>query len=120
MKTAGMKYSGKYEWVRTNMYWGVEQEVMPANMALSCVQCHESLKGERTCNRSHQNSRDVDFKTIAHKGTDFSYMPSKGRDVSHLFNTTDYIDFKSLGYKGDPIIHGGRFKKLPMGHKAEK
>jgi hypothetical protein len=75
----------------TNMYWGVEHEVMPANMALSCVQCHDSLKGERTCNRCHQDSRDVDFKSIAHKGTDFSYMASKGRDVSHLVGTTDYI-----------------------------
>jgi hypothetical protein len=37
---------------------------------------------------------------------------------SHLINTTDYIDFKALGYKGDPIIHGGRFKKLPMGYSA--
>lgn len=120
MKAAGMKYSGKYEWVRTNMYWGVEHEVMPADMALSCVQCHESLKGERTCNRCHQDSRDVDFKNIAHKGTDFSYMASKGRDVSHLVGTTDYIDFKALGYKGDPIVYGGRFKKLPMGYKAEK
>jgi octaheme c-type cytochrome (tetrathionate reductase family) len=120
MKTAGMKYSGKYEWIRTNMYWGVEHEIMPADMALSCVQCHDSLKGDRTCNRCHQDSRDVDFKTIAHKGTDFSYMASKGRDVSHLVGTTDYIDFKALGYKGDPIIYGGRFKKLPMGYKAEK
>ena len=120
MKAAGMKYSGKYEWIQTNMYWGVEHEVMPANMALSCVQCHDSLKGDRTCNRCHQDSRDVDFKSIAHKGTDFSYMASKGRDVSHLVGTTDYIDFKALGYKGDPIIYGGRFKKLPMGYKAEK
>jgi hypothetical protein len=78
MKAAGMKYSGKYEWVRTNMYWGVEHEVMPADMALSCVQCHESLKGERTCNRCHQDSRNVDFKKIAHKGTDFSYMAVQG------------------------------------------
>jgi hypothetical protein len=59
----------------------------------------------------------VDFKKIAQKGTDFSYMASKGRDVSHLIGKTDYIDFKALGYKGDPIIHGGRFKKLPMGYK---
>jgi hypothetical protein len=102
------------------MYWGVEHEVMPAESALSCVQCHESLKGERTCNRCHQDSRDVDFKSIAHQGTDFSYMASRGRDVSHLVGTTDYIDFKALGYKGDPIITGGRFKKLPMGYKAEK
>ena len=52
-------------------------------------------------------------------GTDFSFMVSKGRDVSHLIGTTDYIDFKALGYKGDPIITGGRFKKLPMGYKSE-
>jgi len=118
MKAAQLPYSGKFKWVRTRMYWGIEHEVMPANMGLSCVQCHESLKGERTCNRCHQDNKDVDFKKIAQKGTDFSYMASKGRDVSHLIGTTDYIDFKALGYKGDPIIHGGRFKKLPMGYKS--
>ncbi len=120
MKAAGLKYSGKYEWATSQMYWRLEHEVMPADMALSCVQCHESLKSERTCNRCHQDSREVDFKAIAHKGTDFSYMASKGRDVSHLVGTTDYIDFKALGYKGDPIIHGGRFKKLPMGYEVHR
>lgn len=119
MQAADMPYSGSYQWVETRMYWGVEHEVMPADMALSCVQCHESLKGERTCDRCHQDSRAVDFKKIAHKGTDFSYMASKGRDVSHLIDTTDYIDFKALGYKGDPILTGGRFKKLPMGYRSE-
>jgi hypothetical protein len=93
---------------------------MPAEMALSCVQCHHSLSGERTCNRCHQDRRDVDFAAIAHKGTDFSFMAEKGRDVSHLVGTTDYIDFKALGYKGDPIIHGGRFKKMPMGYREKK
>jgi octaheme c-type cytochrome (tetrathionate reductase family) len=119
MKEAGLPYSGEYKWITTRMHWGVEHEVMPAEMALSCVQCHDSLKGERTCNRCHQDSRDVDFRQIAHKGTDFSYMASKGRDVSDLIGSTDYIDFKALGYKGDPIVYGGRFKKLPMGYKAE-
>ena len=71
------------------------------------------------CTGCHQDNRDIDFKKIAHKGTDFSFMASKGRDVSHLIGTTDYIDFKALGYKGDPIIHGGRFKKLPMGYKPQ-
>ena len=120
MKAAGLKYSGTYEWATSQMYWRVEHEVMPADMALSCVQCHASLQSEeRTCDRCHQDNRAVDFKKIAHKGTDFSYMASRGRDVSHLIGTTDYIDFKALGYKGDPIIYGGRFKKLPMGYKAE-
>jgi octaheme c-type cytochrome (tetrathionate reductase family) len=119
MQASHLPYSGKYKWIETRMHWGIEHEVMPADMALSCVQCHESLKGDRTCNRCHQDNRDVDFKQIAHKGTDFSFMASKGRDVSQLIGTTDYIDFKALGYKGDPIIHGGRFKKLPMGYKPQ-
>ncbi|MCK8601365.1 hypothetical protein K1V27_06635 [Syntrophobacteraceae bacterium DRH4] len=116
---SGLPYSGKFKWVDTRMHWGIEHEVMPAEMALSCVQCHESLKGERTCNRCHQDSKEVDFKQIAQKGTDFSHMASKGRDVSHLVGTSDYIDFKGLGYQGDPVIHGGRFKKLPMGYSTQ-
>lgn len=45
-------------------------------------------------------------------------MKKRGRDVPHLIGTTDYIDFKALGCKGDPILHGGRFKKLPLGSTA--
>jgi len=116
MATADIPYSGEYEWQETWMYWGVEHEVMPASMALSCVQCHSSLKDEKTCNRCHKDDRNVDFKALAQKGTDFSYMESRGRDVSDLIGTTDYINFEALGYKGDPIIHGGRFKKLPLGN----
>ncbi len=116
MSAVNLPYSGSYKWKETWMYWRLEHEVMPADMALSCVQCHESLTGEQTCNRCHQDNRNVDFKKIAHKGTDFYYMKSKGRDVEHLINKTDYINFKALGYKGDPIIHGGRFKQLPMGY----
>lgn len=115
MKAAGLPYSGQYMWVRTNMYWGISHEVAPKEMALACVQCHESLKGDKTCDRCHQDNRKVDFKTLAHKGTDFSFMAGQGRDVSDLVGTTDYIDFKALGYEGDPIVHGGRFKRLPLG-----
>ncbi|NCD26690.1 MAG: tetrathionate reductase family octaheme c-type cytochrome, partial [Deltaproteobacteria bacterium] len=115
MKAAGLPYSGEYKWVRTNMYWGIKHEVMPKDMALSCVQCHESLKGEKTCNRCHQDKRDVDFKKLTSAGTDFAKMLSQGRDVADLVGTTDYLDFKALGYKDDPILVGGRFKKLPLG-----
>jgi octaheme c-type cytochrome (tetrathionate reductase family) len=120
MNAVGLEYSGGYKWKETWMYWRLEHEVMPADMALSCVQCHESLQGEKTCNRCHQDNRDIDFKKIAHKGTDFSFMKSQGRDVDELINKTDYINFKKLGYKGDPIIHGGRFKRLPMGYEKHE
>ena len=115
MKAAGLPYSGEYKWVRTNMYWGIKHEVMPKDMALSCVQCHESLTGERTCDRCHQDRRDMDFKKLTRAGTDFPKMLAQGRDVAELVNATDYIDFKALGYEGDPILKGGRFKKLPLG-----
>lgn len=57
----------------------------------------------------------MDFKTLSSSGTDFSWMKARGRDVSALIGKTDYIDFKALGYRGDPILTGGRFKRLPLG-----
>ncbi|THB63919.1 MAG: tetrathionate reductase family octaheme c-type cytochrome [Desulfovibrio sp.] len=119
MEAAGLDYSGEYIWVRTNMYWVLNHEVVPKEMALSCVQCHESLSGERTCDRCHQDSRDIDFQELAQRGTDFSYMLSQGRDVTDLIGITDYLDFKALGYEGDPIIYGGRFTQLPLGTSEE-
>ncbi|MFW5836373.1 MAG: tetrathionate reductase family octaheme c-type cytochrome [Desulfovibrionaceae bacterium] len=117
MKATGLPYSGRWDWVRTDMYWRIEHEVMPKELALSCVQCHDALQGERTCDRCHQDSRDADFKKLTYKGVDFGWLQKRGRDVGPLVNATDYIDFKALGYAGDPIIHGGRFKKLPLGYK---
>ena len=120
METVGLPYSGKYDWAETIMYWGLHHETMPAKNALGCAQCHSSLTGEKTCNRCHQDSRDVDFKKLSEYGTDFSWMKSRGRDVSELIGQTDYLNFKALGYKGDPILHGGRFKKLPLGNSSSE
>jgi len=117
MDAAKLDYSGAFKWKETWMYWRLEHEVMPADMALSCVQCHESLQQDKTCNRCHQDNRDLNFKQMASQGTDFAHMRSQGRDVEHLIDKSDYIDFKALGYEGDPIIHGGRFKKMPMQYK---
>jgi hypothetical protein len=50
---------------------------------------------------------------------DFRYLLRRGRDVEDLIGETDYIGFKQLGYQGDPIIHGGRFTKLPLGCQVE-
>ena len=120
MKAAGLPYSGQYAWVDTVMYWGLNHETMPAKNALGCAQCHESLTGEKTCGRCHQDQRGVEFKKLAASGTDFAWMKARGRDVSRLIGTTNYIDFKALGYKGDPILVGGRFRELPLGYKAGK
>ena len=115
MQAAKLPYSGEWQWKETWTYWRVEHEVMPASMALSCVQCHSSLGEEKTCNRCHQDNRHINFKELAHKTTDFTFLKDKRDDVEQLQHSSDYIDFKALGYKGDPIIYGGRFKKLPLG-----
>lgn len=115
MKAAGLEYSGEYKWVETIMYWGLHHETVPASNALGCAQCHSSLESEKTCDRCHQDDRDVDFKKLSKTGTDWEWMKSRGRDVSENVGRTDYIDFKALGYEGDPILTGGRFKRLPLG-----
>jgi len=40
MKTAGLEYSGKFDWVETDMYWKVNHMVVPKAQALRCTNCH--------------------------------------------------------------------------------
>ena len=115
MEAAGLSYSGQYKWVETLMYLGLTHEVVAKKFALSCVQCHASLKTERSCGRCHQDKREVDFKKLAFQGIDFKFAHGKGRATPDMVLGTNYMDFKKLGYKGDPIEYGGRFKQLPLG-----
>ena len=119
MKAAGLEYSGKYEFVDTVMYWGITHEVMPTENALSCTNCHTALTKAPYCGQCHQEKDGVKFKALAEKGIDFDALAQKGRDVAALKGTTNYIDFKALGYKGDPIETGGRFNRLPLVNKIK-
>ena len=114
MAYAGLKYSGKYEFVETVMYWGLTHEVLPKERSLSCSQCHPSLAKAPYCGRCHQDKSGIDFKTLATAGIDFRYLLEMGRDVGDLIDQSNYIDFKALGYAGDPVEVGGRFKSLPL------
>jgi hypothetical protein len=115
MEAAGLPYSSQYKWVETLMYLGLNHEVLPKKFALSCVQCHASLKTERSCGRCHRDKREVDFKKLAFQGIDFKFLHSKRGDPKDWMESTYYIGFENLGYKGDPIVFGGRFKQLPLG-----
>ena len=115
MRQAGLLYSGQYEFVETVMYRGLTHEVMPKESALSCAQCHPTLTKAPYCGQCHQDKAGVDFAALSRKGIDFGRMSASGRDVQELVGKTDYIDFKSLGYRGDPIETGGRFGKLLFG-----
>ena len=114
MAHAGLAYSGKYEFVETTMYWGLTHEVVPKEQALSCAECHASLNKAPYCGQCHLVRSDVDFKGLVHKGVNFKQLARMGRDVTDLVGKTNYIDYKALGYPGDPIEHGGRFTKLGL------
>jgi len=51
MENAELKYSGKYGFVETEMYWPISHMVSPKEDAMGCVECHshggrlESLGG---------------------------------------------------------------------------
>jgi hypothetical protein len=96
------------------MYWRIDHEVMPSELALSCQHCHVSLQGRRTCDRCHLDDRNVDFAALSRQGIDFKVLLEQGRDVTNLIGQTNYIDFVKLGYRGDPIVYGGRFERLPL------
>jgi len=115
MASAGLAYSGSYEFVETRMYWGLTHEVVPKEQALSCAACHASLAQAPYCGKCHQEREGVDFKAMVHKGVDFNAMAQSGRDVTDLIGKTNYIDYQALGYAGDPIETGGRFEKLGLG-----
>lgn len=92
MTTAGMTYSGRYGFVRTEMYTPIRHEVVPAKKALGCADCHrvEAI----SCSRCHQNA--LDLNQPVH--TRMVYPEMKNR-----------LDFKALGYSDDPAQKGGRF-----------
>lgn len=119
MRDAGLQYSGRYEFVETVMYRGLTHEVMPKESALSCAQCHPALTTEPSCGRCHQDKEGVDFAALSRRGMDFSQMSRLGSEVQDPTGKGNYIDFKALGYKGDPIETGGRFGKLLFGIKKD-
>jgi octaheme c-type cytochrome (tetrathionate reductase family) len=55
MKAANLPYSGKFDWVSTDMYWKVNHMVVPKNKALGCSDCH-SEKGR------------LDWKALGYRG----------------------------------------------------
>jgi hypothetical protein len=40
MKDSGMPFSGKFDFVSTEMYWPITHMVAPKDKALGCVECH--------------------------------------------------------------------------------
>ncbi len=45
MKTSGLKYSGQYGFIETQMYWPINHMVSPKEQAVSCAECHTRNNG---------------------------------------------------------------------------
>lgn len=120
MNQAGLHYSGKFKFVDTVYYSGVHHEVLPKKIALSCANCHEALNSKPSCGLCHRPTKNVDFLALAREGGKFEILVNKGLPVKNLVGLTDYINFRKLGYAGDPIKVGGRFQELKIELQKEK
>ncbi|PKO30374.1 MAG: cytochrome C [Betaproteobacteria bacterium HGW-Betaproteobacteria-7] len=94
MQTAGMRYSGKFGFVSTEMSWPITHMVAPKNDALGCAQCHR------------ENGRLEGITGI--------YLP--GRDHSYLLDNIGWmvVLLSLLGV----LIHGGTRAYLHFKHKG--
>ena len=64
MEYAGLPYSGKYDFVTSQMYWPITHMVAPANQALTCRDCHTA-----------QDSR-LDFAGLGYSDAEISRLTS--------------------------------------------
>jgi octaheme c-type cytochrome (tetrathionate reductase family) len=92
MAAVGLGYSGTFGWVETRMYSSVHHEVVPAQAALGCTDCHGTEAVN--CVRCHRGAAGMDRPEHTRK----VYPKVPGR-----------LDFRALGYSDDPAVSGGRF-----------
>ncbi len=62
MEYAGLKYSGEYDFVSTEMYWPITHMVAPASEALQCAECHTT-----------EDSR-LDYSALGYSDADVSRL----------------------------------------------
>jgi octaheme c-type cytochrome (tetrathionate reductase family) len=92
MKKAGLPYSGKYGFAETRMYSAIQHTVAPALKALGCADCHST--DAVACARCHRDAPGTALP--AHRLPVYPQVKNR-------------MDFKALGYAGDPARAGGRF-----------
>lgn len=110
MKAVGLPFSGKFTFVETELRFRPRHEIAPKEKALTCVQCHSSALNNRktatdTCRRCHYEDKARDIKYLITKEIEYVITKGKGRNL-------EYMPWKNLGYKIDPIKTEGRFSSF--------
>lgn len=70
MKAAGLEYSGKVDFIETEMYWPINHMVPPASEALKCTNCH-GWKGEKV----------LDWKALGYSGDPMKKSVKRKHDL---------------------------------------
>lgn len=102
MKEVDRPFSGEYGFAKTQMLIAINHEIVPANKALRCADCHSEKAV--TCKRCHKNSGEDQFHAL----DDGPCRQCHGRSEKK------WMDFKALGYKDDPALVGGRNRFFPL------
>lgn len=91
MEEIGLPFSGRYDFIETEMYTSINHGVVPKKKSLGCTDCHsvEAVK----CSRCHKRAQDMELP----------------EHYKRVYPGVKFIDFEKLGYEGDPAYTGGRF-----------
>jgi len=100
MEMYGLPFSGEVGFGKADMFWAINHEVVPADQALQCADCHR--KEAVTCSRCHGKEPGVDPSTLIGP-----LYPESGARFKRS-------DFKRMGYDGDPASVGGRFHNYSL------
>ncbi len=95
MKVYGIPFSGKVGFTKADMYWAINHEVVPASSALSCANCHDAKAV--ACDQCHEAPNTAESRLQK-----LIYRKAWGHNR---------MDFVKLGYSGDPVKSGSRFKR---------
>ncbi len=98
MKEYGLPFSGEVGFAQVDMYWAINHEVVPADQALRCADCHDAEAV--TCTRCHGETEGEDPEELI--GPNYTSGPRY------------WSRFEDFGYDEDPAIGGGRFRDRPM------
>ena len=58
MKEAGLPYSGKYTFIKTEMYWPLNHMISPVGQSLKCIDCHSKTSRLKDLNGFYMPGRD--------------------------------------------------------------
>jgi len=113
MAAAGMAYSGEHAFAPTETWHAIQHTVAPREGSLRCRDCHE--EEAVACARCHGHDENGPEETCGTcHGDDPRFDATAQLGPGYDEGAGTRMDWKALGYQGDPAVVGGRFRSLPQ------